>query len=203
MTLSRPARREHIHTRDIRCRGFRRQDGLWDIEATLEDTKTYSFANHDRGGIVAGEPIHRMHLRLTIDDGLTVQAAEAATEAGPFDLCGAITPVFESLVGLRIGPGWRSAVIERMGGVKGCTHLTELLLGPLTTTAMQTVASARSRRQEGTVDGRPPPILDTCHALARTSDVVRRQWPEHYAGTSGEAVPGEEAPRDRGERPTP
>ena len=59
MALSRPARREHIHSRDIRCRGFRREDGLWDIEATLEDTKTYSFANRDRGGIAAGEPIHR------------------------------------------------------------------------------------------------------------------------------------------------
>lgn len=44
MALSRPARREHIHSRDIRCRGFRREDRLWDIEATLEDTKTYSFA---------------------------------------------------------------------------------------------------------------------------------------------------------------
>ena len=56
-----PSGRASIHSRDIRCCGFRREDGLWDIEATLEDTKTYSFANQDRGGIAAGEPIHRMH----------------------------------------------------------------------------------------------------------------------------------------------
>jgi hypothetical protein len=180
MALSRPERREHIHSRDIRCRGFRREDGLWDIEATLEDTKTYSFANQDRGGIAAGEPIHRMHLRLTLDDDLVVRAAEAATEAGPFDLCGAITPVFAHLIGLRIGPRRRKAVVERMGGVKGCTHLTELLLGPVTTTATQTIAASRARRQEASADGRPPPILDTCHALARTSDVVRRHWPEFH-----------------------
>jgi hypothetical protein len=67
-----------------------------------------------------------------------------------------------------------------MGGVKGCTHLTELLLGPVTTTAMQSIAGARSRRQEAAADGRPPPILDTCHALARTSDVVVRHWPEWH-----------------------
>ena len=90
------------------------------------------------------------------------------------------TPVFASLVGLRIGPGWRKAVLERMGGVKGCTHLTKLLLGPLTTTAMQTMAGARARRQQPTGDGRPPPILDTCHALARTSEVVREYWPEWH-----------------------
>jgi hypothetical protein len=61
-TLSRPTLRQHIHARDIR---YRREDGLWDIEATLEDTKTYSFANRSRGGITAGEPIHRVHVRLT------------------------------------------------------------------------------------------------------------------------------------------
>ena len=180
MALSRPERREHIHSRDIRCRGFRREDGLWDIEATLEDTKTYSFANRDRGGVAAGEPIHRMHLRLTVSDDLEVRGAETATEAGPFDLCGAIAPVFASLIGLRIGPGWRRAVLDRMGGIKGCTHLTELLLGPLTTTAMQTMAGARAQRQQATAEGRPPPILDTCHALARTSNVVREHWPEWH-----------------------
>ena len=47
-------------------------------------------------------------------------------------------------------------------------------------TAMQTLAGARARRQEAT-HGRPPPILGTTwHALARTSDVVRRHWPEWH-----------------------
>ena len=54
MPLPRPARRELIHQRDIRCRGYQREDGLWDIEGELIDTKTYSFANRDREGIVAG-----------------------------------------------------------------------------------------------------------------------------------------------------
>ena len=189
MTLSRPVGRNHIHSRDIHCRGYHRDDGLWDIEASLEDTKTYSFANRDRGGIAAGEPIHRMQVRLTVDDDLVVCAAEAVTEAGPFGVCGAITPVFTSLAGLRIGPGWRKAVLARMSGVQGCTHLTELLLGPVTTTAMQTVAAARARRHQGSGEGqgkgerRPPAILDQCHALARTSDIVREHWPEFYQGS--------------------
>ncbi|MFO1113699.1 MAG: DUF2889 domain-containing protein [Rhodospirillales bacterium] len=182
MPLSRPVRRDHIHSREIRCRGYRREDGLWDIEGELTDTKTYSFANRDRDGINAGEPIHHMRIRLTLDDDLLVHACEAATEAGPFDLCPAITPAFEGLAGLRIGPGWRKTVMQRMGGVAGCTHLTELLLGPLTTTALQTIGPARARRQQAAPDGRPPPILGTCHALARDSDVVRRHWPEFWEG---------------------
>lgn len=181
MPLSRAAPRDHIHTREIRCRGFRRRDGLWDIEGTLEDTKTYSFDNHDRAGIASGEPIHAMQVRLTLDDTLTIKAAEAATDAGPFHICGAIAPVFASLVGERIGPGWRKIVLARMGGVRGCTHLTELLLGPVTTTALQTIAAARTQREAGTSSGRPG-LIDSCHAFAPDGPIVKRQWPDFYTG---------------------
>jgi hypothetical protein len=182
MALTRPAPRDHIHSRDIRCRGYRRADGLWDVDATLEDTKTYSFANHDRGGINSGEPIHRMHIRLTVDDDLVVRAAEASTEAAPFTICPSVTPVFDGLLGLRVGPGWRREVLKRMNGPRGCTHLTDLLLGPVTTTILQTVGPARSRRQGASPNGGKPPLLDSCHAFASDSAVVKRDWPEHYTG---------------------
>lgn len=183
MSLSRPVPRQHLHTREIRCRGFRRDDGLWDIEGALEDTKTYSFANHDRGGIVAGEPVHRMLIRLTVDDDMVVRGLEVATEAGPFAICGDIAPAFAALTGLKLGPGWRRAVLERLGGVRGCTHLVDLLLGPLTTTTLQTVAAARARREGG--DGGRPALIDSCHALAASGPVVQRQWPAFYAGSAG------------------
>ena len=35
MPLSKPAPRKHIHTREIKCLGFEREDGLWDIEGRL------------------------------------------------------------------------------------------------------------------------------------------------------------------------
>lgn len=181
--LSKAVPREHLHTREIRCRGFRRTDGLWDIEGLLEDTKTYSFDNHDRAGVASGEPVHRMHMRLTIDDELAVNAVEAATEAGPFSICGDINAAFAGLAGLKIGPGWRKAVLGRLGGVHGCTHLTELLLGPMTTTAWQTVFAARQRRENTQPSGKRPAMIDTCHALAGDGPIVRRQWPDHYTGT--------------------
>ena len=178
MPLSPPSSREHIHSREIRCRGFRRADGLWDIEAVLEDTKTYSFANHDRGGIVSGEPIHRMHIRLTLDDALVVQAAEAFTEAAPFSLCGDIAPTFGSLVGLRIGPGWRKAVLGRMAGVHGCTHLSEMLAG-MPTAAFQSFAGEMKEEQD---DGSKPFQLDQCHALETTTETVRIWYPKWFKG---------------------
>lgn len=184
MSLSKPSPRQLVHTRLIACHGYQRQDGLWDIEATLEDTKAYSFANRDRDGIAAGEPIHRMRVRVSVDDAFTIRAAEATTEAGPFAICGDIAPAFSALIGLQIGDGWRRAVNARFTGVAGCTHLTELLLGPVATTALQTVVNARSQRQQPASDGGAPALIDSCHALRGDGPIVKREWPAFYRGKS-------------------
>ena len=49
MPLTEPVARELLHLRDIELRGYRRADGLFDIEATLQDTKSYAFSNAERG----------------------------------------------------------------------------------------------------------------------------------------------------------
>jgi hypothetical protein len=188
MPLSPPAPREPIHHRRIDCRGWRRSDGLWDIEGHLSDTKAYPFPNQWRGEIAPGEPIHDMWIRLTVDDELTVVRAEAATDAGPFSVCGAITPAFAVLEGLRLGRGWRRAVRERLGGVSGCTHLVELL-GPLATTAYQTIYPWRASRRPEIDHDQPPRHLDSCHALARDGEIVHRHYPRWYTGSrSGSAA---------------
>jgi hypothetical protein len=179
--LTSPTAREPIHHRQIDCQGYRRADGLWDIEGHLTDVKSYAFANHHRGEIAPGEPIHDMWLRLTLDDELTVRRAEAATLAGPYAICPAITPAFAKLEGLKIGPGWRRSVQARLGGVQGCTHLVELL-GPLATTAYQTISTWRAKREPNPEADRPPRHLDSCHALARDGEVVRRHYPRWYTG---------------------
>jgi hypothetical protein len=181
--LSRPQARRHIHTRAIEVKGYQRDDGLWDIEGSLMDTKTYSFDNVDRGGIAAGEPVHHMLVRLTVDDDLVVRAAEASTEAGPYGICGDVAGVVEGLIGAGIGPGWRKAVFSVMGRTKGCTHITDLIGGPMAVTAFQTVRPARKARERAGAGGRPA-TLDTCHALASDGPIARRQWPEHYTGKS-------------------
>jgi hypothetical protein len=182
LSLPVPAAREPLHHREVDCRGYRRDDGLWDIEGHLVDTKSYRFENSYRGAIEPGEPLHDMWVRLTLDDDLTVVEAVAATAAGPFGSCPAIAPAFRKLEGLRIRSGWRRAVQSRLGGVQGCTHLVELL-GPLATTAYQTIYSWRTRREPKVDDDRPPRHLDTCHALARDGDVVREHWPKWYTGS--------------------
>ncbi|HEY0836600.1 MAG TPA: DUF2889 domain-containing protein [Azospirillum sp.] len=197
MPLSEAAAREHIHTREVVCRGYRRTDGLWDIEGHLTDVKSYAFNTEQRGRLEPGDPVHEMWIRLTVDDRLTVHAIEVVTEKSPYRACGDITPDFQKLVGLNVTKGWTRAVKERLGGVHGCTHLVELL-GPVATTAFQTVFPILSREAETrakaegkrrTTHGRPP-LLDMCHMFSSDGEHARRHWPDHYTGErkAGEAA---------------
>ena len=94
MPLSQPQERELLHSRDIVLRGYHRADGLYDIEAQLTDTKSYGSASHDRGYIEAGEPIHGMWLRLTVDEERRIVACEAASDYTPYTVCPAAAPNF-------------------------------------------------------------------------------------------------------------
>ena len=199
MPLSPPAERELVHDRTVVCRGWRRADGHWDIEGHLVDTKTYGFPNEYRGFIAPGQPIHDMWLRLTIDRSMTVIGVDAVTDAGPFPICPDITPNFQRLVGLTIGGGWRRAVRERLGGAEGCTHLVELL-GPMATTAYQTIFGEQSReRRAAEARGEPPRVedparkpalLNSCHAFGESSPVVAKIWPAWYRPPDPADPPG-------------
>ncbi|WP_114395235.1 DUF2889 domain-containing protein [Oleisolibacter albus] len=191
--------REHLHTRTVTCTGYRRTDGLWDIEGHITDQKTYGFDSQARGRLAPGDFVHDMWIRLTVDSQFVVQAVAAVTDASPFAMCPAITPNFQRLVGLRIASGWTAAVKERLGGIEGCTHLVELL-GPVATTTFQTIApvlerEARDRRKAAAALGEPPApqrrpvLLNTCHSFASDSPVVKQAWPDFYTGPRDEAGP--------------
>lgn len=191
MLLSDPAERELLHLRDIQLRGYRRTDGLYDVEARLTDTKTYGFGNHDRGWIEPGTPLHGMLARMTVDEDMLIVAFEAATEYGPYAVCPAAAANFARLAGLRVGRGFLKAAQERVGGTRGCTHLRELLQ-PMATVAFQTLAAKRAKLQAApnaaeTAAATPPParppLLDTCLAYAADGPVARRQWPHLYTGS--------------------
>jgi hypothetical protein len=195
MPLSPPVERAPRHHRRIACDGYRRADGLWDIEAHLVDTKPFDLPNRDRedGRIDAGEPLHDMWLRVTVDDTMLIHAVEAVTDAGPFAICPRITDNYRRLEGERIGPGWRRRVRELLGGTEGCTHLRELLT-PLATTAFQTIYGSgyadtshahERQRDNGGREGVMKFLIGSCHALASDSEVVRDFWPRYYRPKNG------------------
>ncbi|KZD07273.1 DUF2889 domain-containing protein [Oceanibaculum pacificum] len=169
--------REKLHRRVVTCEGYRRADGLWDIEGHMTDVKTYGFDNDWRGRVDPGEPLHGMWLRITLDDAYTILAVEARTEYSPYQVCGNITANYQKLVGLAIGPGFTQKVKALMGRTEGCTHLTELLW-PMATTAYQTMVA---KRRDPDAEQKPWHI-NTCHALAADGPIVKTSWPDYYTG---------------------
>ena len=184
MPLSTPAPRETLHRRAIEMVGYRRADGLFDIEAHLVDTKTYAFTNQDRGTVEPGTPLHGMLARMTLDDDMLIVAFEADTEFGPYSICSQAAPNFARLAGLRVGRGFIRAANERIGGIHGCTHLRELL-AQMGTVAFQTLYSVRRKRDtapNAQSTSEKPALLGTCLAYAPGSPIVQRTWPEWYSG---------------------
>jgi len=177
--LTAAATRKLAHTRVVTCHGYQRDDGLWDIEGRIIDTKPYRFKNRDRGGwIEADEALHDMSIRLTINLELEVIDVDAVIDGSPYNYCKSVSTVARNLIGLKIAPGWTQKSKSAMGSNRGCTHLTELL-GPVATTAIQTIASERSRRSEGK-PANSNAFLDSCHTYATDSPVVKLHWPEQY-----------------------
>ena len=179
MPLPQPAAREHLHTRSIVCDGYRREDGLFDLEARLLDTKSHAYPLMS-GVRSPGEPVHDMWIRVTIDRAFTIRAVEASMPAVPYPGgCDAIEPAYAKLVGANLAHGFRKDVKERLGGVHGCSHLTELV-GHLPTAAVQMFAGLVPED-----DGRQKPFqLDRCHALESHSETVRRWYPKWYRGAA-------------------
>ncbi len=187
MSLTPPAPRKPVHHRQINCTGYHREDGLWDIEGHLIDTKTYSFANKFRGEITPGQPLHEMRVRLTLNDEFVILKAEAVTLYSPYPECSGLPDRLHLLHGQKIAAGWNKTVRKALGGINGCTHINEIL-GRLATAAYQTMMprlnKANRNDESNSRQTKRPYTLNTCHAYDEKGTMVSREWPQFYTGKS-------------------
>lgn len=181
-----PSGRSLLHERVLEFKGYAREDGLYDIEARLQDITAIA-TRMPFTSLPAGGAIHDMRIVMTIDADMMIQQLVAVTETGPTPYCQEINSAYARLVGLQIGRGFKQAVKARVGGVHGCTHLTELMDG-LGTVAMQTLfavkrsESARCRAQEPDAPMPRPFVVDTCHAYRMDGEAVQVVWPPARRG---------------------
>ena len=162
------------HQRSITIRSYARSDGLWDFEGQLTDVWPEPVPRAD-GLLPAGEPMHSMWLRLTVDRSATIVAAQAVTEAGPYGpACGAIAPDYGQLVGVRVARGYRDAIRRLFGRTAGCTHMNELA-GAMGSAMLQALWNELTQDPE-----QKPFSIDGCHALKASSPQVARFFPRWY-----------------------
>jgi hypothetical protein len=172
--------REELHFRRIDMRGYRRSDGLFEVEGRVTDRKPHDFTPFSGGRrVLAGEPVHDMGVRLVYDEQLRVHDVHTFTDAAPYTHCPEGGRALQSLKGLRMTSGWTKEVKSRLGGARSCTHLMELLI-PMATTAFQSLSAVtKSRPEQLDATGRPIKI-DSCYAYGAQRELVRRRWPEYY-----------------------
>jgi len=177
MPLPEPAKRELLHRRRVYCDAFRREDGLWDIDARMTDTKSYDIAANEEGNSwETDEAYHDMHLRITLDKQFLIHEVHAAMDSMPFGMCTRITKAFKKLEGTRIGPGWHGKTRELLGGIKGCTHIHDLLK-PIATTAVQAIFPLSD---EAVRNASAVLALNSCHTWSQSSDMVKIHFSDLY-----------------------
>lgn len=158
---------------------FRRPDDLWEVEALLQDVKTRDVQMSD-GLRTAGTPIHQLRLRLLVNSRLDVLEAGSASDWAPYPgHCDDHGDAYAALAGLNLGRGFRRAVAEKLGGVRGCTHLSELAQ-VLPTAVIQGMVGEVLDPRGSAPDAAQPFQLDRCHALRTDGPAVQRHYPRWY-----------------------
>jgi hypothetical protein len=175
--------RKLIHTRHVECRAYLREDGLVEVEGEMRDVSpdgTDLFFKQ----VAADGLIHRMRIVMTVGSDMVIRSVAAKTVDAPTPYCPAIESAYAALAGLEIGVGFTLGLKSRVGGVKGCTHLTELL-APMATTAfqaffaMQRTDPERWKRLRGDGPLPRPRVADTCHAYRMDGEALAIFWPKH------------------------
>ena len=151
VTPSIDSEREELYFRHIDYVGYRRADGLWDIDGRFLDRRTVDCPCVDRGGMIpAGETFHEMLLRLTVDDDMVIRGLAVKINKHPYRQCPAAEAAFKNAEGLLIGAAGA---------------------------AFQTLAQVRMMKY---CRGVKPDPLDTCLAWDSSGEMVKREWPDFY-----------------------
>lgn len=171
--------RQLKHRRSINVQIYARGNGLWEVDAEITDVKTRD-AKLAGGLRLAGDPIHDMLLRIVVNEQLDIVEAGSETRWMPYPgHCDDHDDAYASLVGLNLLKGFRQAVKERLGGVAGCTHITELTQ-VLPTAVIQAFAGEVIDTREDSASR--PFQIDRCHALRSDGSAVKIFYPRWYRG---------------------
>lgn len=184
---SEPLTREELHLRRIDMRGWRRSDGLFEIEGRVTDRKPFDFRPPSSERVVgAAEHIHNLGIRLVFDAERMVREVHTFSDAYPYEECPGGGASLQALVGLCIGSGWSSEVRKRLPPAETCAHLRELLL-PLASAVYQSMAPFGDHNRVDT-QGKSP-LIDSCYAYGASRKIVLQRWPAFHRPIAGEGAP--------------
>lgn len=152
-----------VHRRTIEIEVFVR-DEHFVVIGTLADVRPWASGTH------GPRELHRMELAIVVRRAdLTITDAVADMKTFPHAECTDIEPKFSELIGLSVARGYTSAVQERFGRERGCSHLEFLAraIGPAVIQATTSTAAQRFERGEESQGAERSLMVlaNTCHVF--------------------------------------
>jgi Protein of unknown function (DUF2889) len=170
-----------LHDRVYRVQAYRNEDGTLLLRGAVRDRKPGAlFFPEDDQPLT----VHHMVVDLVMDPTtFVITSARVVMETHPHDVCRAVEPHYEKLVGLSIARGFSARVRELFGGPRGCSHTTALLLamGPV---AVQSIFSSQPADGAGQPVAGPRRMteehraramafnINTCHVWAEDGEMA-------------------------------
>jgi len=160
-----------VHTREISIKTSDLGDHSILVEGSLIDHRHQP----ERDRAEESELVHHMVIRLKVKGpGMLIEEAKATMLRHPREECPEVLPSIRNLEGLEIAPGYTMKVKRAIGGVKGCAHLTSLVIA-MGESAVQGYWAAyeAERRRTGLREQTIKKFINTCHLWKEDGPIVR------------------------------
>jgi hypothetical protein len=161
-----------VHTREISMRTSDVGDHTVLVEGSLIDHRYR--AGQDEG-CEQSELVHHMLIRLKVKGpGMLIEEAEATMPHHPREECPDVLPWFRNLEGLEIAPGYSMKVKKAIGGIRGCAHLTSLVIA-MGESAVQGYWAAyeAENKKKGLREQTIKKFINTCHLWKEDGPILK------------------------------
>jgi len=128
MKLKNPIHTPPVHERRLEFSSYAVENDQVIVEGWLKDDRFVQRYQVD-GSLSPPGKVHRICVRLLLGGWpLSILDAEAEMPFVPHDECPATQDTVKGIIGLTITHGYGDRVLERLGGVKGCAHMVQLII---------------------------------------------------------------------------
>jgi hypothetical protein len=170
-------RDEPVHERLISMRTYPVAEERVIVEGRLRDDRLIEGYHWD-GRRRAPDVVHWIYVRLLMGGWpLTIEDAEAEMPASPHAHCQEILGAVKAIIGVSIVSGFSVEINRRLGGIKGCAHMTHLILamGSAALHGYWTQYYRRRRPVPRTLDELPAlqNLINSCHLWAEDGELIK------------------------------
>ncbi len=161
------------HNREISVRTFALGGGVVLVEGRLRDV---GYPATPDGSPKRPQLIHHMVIRWKVrGPEMLIEQATADMPRCPNDECSIILPVIRNLEGLRIAPGFTMKSKKLIGGIRGCAHLTSLVLTMAEATIQGHWAAYLEEKKEGSLGEEDiKNLVNTCHLWREDGPILKK-----------------------------